>query len=178
MIKFFFEDTPAGQRRVIVNDLVGGLFLEEANETGRRGEWSWMESNGTRKTKSLSRRLFDDDPASASSGSGSRSVVGASLPPSSSSTVSVSGSAVGAGAGGSSAGGVMMQKFPPDGGAGMRCRAMYAWIPAEAAKDELSFPRGAEIREVAEASPEWFEGSYAGTKGLFPINYVIDLVPM
>ena len=162
MIKFFFEDTPQGQRRIIVNDLVGGLFLEEWQRSAAAGEWSWTDRNGKQKTRSLSRRLFGgaaDDAASASAS--------ATAGP-----VRSFGTGSGIDEASSSSAAAMMQRFPPDGGVGLHVLAPYAWIPAEGAKDELSFPRGAEIREVMEPADDWFEGSYAGSKGLFPMNYV------
>ncbi|KAI4147457.1 MAG: hypothetical protein LQ340_005544 [Diploschistes diacapsis] len=147
MIKFFFEDTPHGQRRIIVNDLVGGLFLEDRQGQGQ-GEWSWTETNGQRRTKSLSRRLFEDSPGPGGAASSSTAAA--------------------------TAGSTMMtiQKLPPDGGVGMHAVALYARVPAEGARDELGFPRGAEVREAVEVSPEWYQGAYAGQKGLFPINHV------
>ena len=161
MIKFFFEDTVQGQCRVIVNDLVGGLFLED-----RREDWTWTDANGQQTMevnwrrkggKSLSRRMFDGDPASAAAGGSSFSASASA----SSSAVGVAGER-----------NVMMTKFPPDGGVGMRVIAKYAWIPAEGARDELSFQWGAEISEAANVTPDWCEGAYAGKKGLFPMNHV------
>ena len=67
---------------------------------------------------------------------------------------------------------VARQVFPPDGGVGMRALAAWAWIPAEGVADELLFPRGAEITEAVEVSPEWFSGCYVGMKGVFPANHV------
>jgi hypothetical protein len=72
------------------------------------------------------------------------------------------------------------RKFPPDGGVGARLLGLWTWLPAEGVKDELSFPRGAEIREALEISSEWYQGSYAGSKGVFPSNHVkvVDVVTM
>ena len=74
----------------------------------------------------------------------------------------------------------LLQKYPPDGGIGMRVEALYSWWPQDGVKDELAFPKGAEIREVEDINGDWFWGCYAGAKGLFPGNYVrvLDMVSM
>ena len=64
------------------------------------------------------------------------------------------------------------QVFPPDGGVGLQVVAAHAFLGTDGAIDELSFPWGAEIREVTEISEEWFMGCYAGLKGVFPSNHV------
>ncbi|KAL1588645.1 hypothetical protein WHR41_02502 [Cladosporium halotolerans] len=60
--------------------------------------------------------------------------------------------------------------LPPDGGVGLRCLAL--WGRFEAAEDELSFPKNAEVREAERMNEDWFWGVYAGMKGLFPGNHV------
>ncbi|KAI1180033.1 hypothetical protein F4777DRAFT_574315 [Nemania sp. FL0916] len=62
--------------------------------------------------------------------------------------------------------------FPPDGGAGLRGGAVWAWYPQPNADDELLFPRGAEVCEIEDVNGEWCYGSYMGAKGLFPTPYV------
>lgn len=62
--------------------------------------------------------------------------------------------------------------FPPDGGVGLRAVAKWAWFPKAEATDELSFPRGAEIREIEDVNGDWYFGTYMGAKGLFPAPYV------
>ena len=139
MIVFYFKDSPLGQRRVIVKDLVGGHFLKDDGEgqvvAGREENWRWTES-GERKTKTVSRQHWHNSGGNVQPGTPSQ------------------------------------QRFPPDGGVGLIARAAYAWIPAEGVTDELSFPRGAEIREAMEILDEWYVGCYAGAKGLFPSNHV------
>jgi hypothetical protein len=68
-------------------------------------------------------------------------------------------------------------KFPPDGGFGKRCHAMWSYYPekGDGGKGELMFPKGAEVREVEEINEEWNFGIYAGEKGLFPAQYVREL---
>jgi len=63
-------------------------------------------------------------------------------------------------------------RFPPDGGVGRRCIARWAWVPDEGVADELMFPRGAEITEAMDVNDEWWDGCYAGAKGVFPANHV------
>lgn len=66
----------------------------------------------------------------------------------------------------------MAQRFPPDGGLGMRAVARWGWYPQAGVDDELLFPRGAEIREIEDVSEDWFFGVYMGARGLFPAPYV------
>ena len=62
--------------------------------------------------------------------------------------------------------------YPPDGGVGMRCLALYNYLPKEGVTDELSFPKNAEIREVENKNGDWYLGVYSGTINLFPSNHV------
>lgn len=62
--------------------------------------------------------------------------------------------------------------YPPDGGVGMRCLAMYNYWPGEGVEDELAFPKNAEVREVEDRNGDWFWGVYGGKGGLFPSNHV------
>ncbi|KAK8214560.1 hypothetical protein IWZ01DRAFT_519328 [Phyllosticta capitalensis] len=62
--------------------------------------------------------------------------------------------------------------FPPDGGVGLRAVALWSYYPAPDVRDELPFPKGAEIREAEDINGDWFWGVYAGAKGLFPGAYV------
>ncbi|KAK8172401.1 hypothetical protein BKA80DRAFT_21826 [Phyllosticta citrichinensis] len=64
------------------------------------------------------------------------------------------------------------QAFPPDGGLGLRAVALWSYYPAPHVRDELAFPKGAEIREAEDINGDWFWGVYAGAKGLFPGAYV------
>ncbi|MCJ1421406.1 hypothetical protein MMC32_007769 [Xylographa parallela] len=66
----------------------------------------------------------------------------------------------------------LFQKYPPDGGIGMIVLALWTYLPQEGATDELSFPKGAEIREAEDVNGDWFWGCYAGAKALFPAPYV------
>ncbi|CAF9927056.1 MAG: hypothetical protein GOMPHAMPRED_004303 [Gomphillus americanus] len=124
-----------GQRRVIVNDLVGGLCFEDRTKPG---EWSWVEGE-QRRTRSLAQRMFDENKPVESVEN------------------------------------TILRKFPPDGGIGFHVRAIHPRLPAAGSKDELSFPRGAEIWEAQEISADWYHGSYAGERGLFPVNHVMVL---
>ena len=69
----------------------------------------------------------------------------------------------------------MSQRYPPDGGIGLRLLATWRYWPDEGVKDELAFPRGAEIREAADINGDWYWGVYCGAKGLFPANHVTAL---
>jgi hypothetical protein len=72
-------------------------------------------------------------------------------------------------------GGSVIGRFPPDGGAGYRVRANWGYFPGSDNKDELLFPKFAEIREVEDINGDWCWGVYCGSKGLFPGPYVMFL---
>ncbi|MCJ1311683.1 hypothetical protein MMC25_005356 [Agyrium rufum] len=65
----------------------------------------------------------------------------------------------------------MLQKYPPDGGRGMRVEAIWSRWPQDDAIDELAFPKGAELWEMEDVNGDWFLGRYAGSKGLVPAGY-------
>lgn len=65
--------------------------------------------------------------------------------------------------------------YPPDGGVGMRCLALYSYWPAEGVEDELAFPKNAEIREVEDQNGDWSWGVYGAKGALFPSNHVTRL---
>jgi Zn finger protein HypA/HybF involved in hydrogenase expression len=67
------------------------------------------------------------------------------------------------------------QKFPPDGGVGLRLQAKWNYWPEEGVKDELAFPRHAEIREATNINGDWYWGVYCGTTGLLPASFVAAL---
>ncbi|KAL8928806.1 MAG: hypothetical protein Q9208_001584 [Pyrenodesmia sp. 3 TL-2023] len=147
MVVLGFEDSPAGQRRVLVKDLVGGHALKnDGNDAAAslNQEWSWQDGQ-QRHTRTVSKHLPDPQaPAGA-----------ASPPPAH-----------------------FLQRYPPSGGLGMRVLALWSYWPSGDAQDELSFPKGAEVREVENINGDWFVGCYAGRMGLFPGNYVrvLDVV--
>lgn len=136
MIVVGFEDSLSGQRRVIVNDLVGGhAWKDEVSDStlsdqlkAKEEEFTWRDGQLT-QVHTISRQYF----------------------PTSSQT---------------------SQKFPPDGGFGMRTLAVWSYWPEPEAADELEFPKGAIVSEVENINGDWFWGVYAGAKGLFPANYV------
>jgi hypothetical protein len=64
-----------------------------------------------------------------------------------------------------------IQRFPPDGGVGLRIQARWSYFPAEGVADELAFPKFAEITEAEDINGDWCWGVYAGAKGLFPGGY-------
>ncbi|EAT79594.2 hypothetical protein SNOG_12794 [Parastagonospora nodorum SN15] len=67
---------------------------------------------------------------------------------------------------------VPAQKFPPDGGVGLRLKAKWSYWPDEGVKDELAFPRHAEIREAVAINKDWYWGVYCGGTGLLPASFV------
>ncbi|ESZ93053.1 hypothetical protein SBOR_6574 [Sclerotinia borealis F-4128] len=142
MVIVGFEDDRGGQRRVIVQDLVGGHSLDtepmlypSADLTvPELQKWSWGQDNDTFV------RLVTTDPSKTAP----TSVPGITIE----------------------------RSFPPDGGIGMSSLAVWSWWPAEGASDELMFPKGAEVRECKDVNGDWFWGCYMGGKGLFPAPYV------
>ena len=145
MVLVGFEDSTAGQRRIVVKDLVGGHALkdETAKSSEASPEWSWPEGQG-KQTRTMSKPV-----------TGNHEVGSASVVP-------------------------LLQRYPPDGGVGMRVVAIWSYWPQDGVRDELMFPKGAEIREVEDINGDWFWGCYGGAKGLFPGNYVrvLDVVTM
>lgn len=64
------------------------------------------------------------------------------------------------------------QRFPPDGGVGLKLKAKWSYWPEEGVRDELGFPRHAEIREAEDINGDWYWGVYAGVTGLLPAGFV------
>ncbi|KAJ5983719.1 hypothetical protein N7481_005818 [Penicillium waksmanii] len=170
MIIVGFEDGQDGQRRKIVQDLVGGHALKEEHmnrwpasspvtsgpiaspEIGS-GHWSWKESQGQERRKKASRvrspvsqngsyTYSHSDNAGQNNGTSTSQYA----PP--------------------------LRRFPPDGGVGLVVYAMWSCYPEEGIDDELVFPRGAHIKEVENINDDWFWGCYAGRTGLFPGSMV------
>ncbi|KAI1082275.1 hypothetical protein F5B20DRAFT_532821 [Whalleya microplaca] len=138
-----FTESGGGQRRVVIQDIVGGRNLQiepyESNapneqQQGGAGsqlqKWWWYGPNESR----LERLVTMDVAASAPE-------LGTDL-------------------------------FPPDGGVGLRAAAKWSWYPDPESEDELLFPRGAEVREIEDVNGDWFFGCYMGDMGLFPAPYV------
>ncbi|QSZ35536.1 hypothetical protein DSL72_008406 [Monilinia vaccinii-corymbosi] len=142
MVIVGFEDDRGGQRRVIVQDLVGGhsldtepmLYPSADLAVPELQKWSWEQDNDTLV------RLVTTDPSKTAP----TSVPGLKIE----------------------------RSFPPDGGIGMSSLAVWSWWPAAGATDELMFPKGAEVRECKDVNGDWFWGCYMGRKGLFPAPYV------
>ena len=65
----------------------------------------------------------------------------------------------------------LLKKYPPNGGVGIRVLALWGYWPEDGVRDELAFPKGAEIRECEDINQDWFWGVYCGRKGLFPGNH-------
>jgi len=145
MVVLGFEEWRGGQRRVVVQDLVGGwtLVTEPAEgpqiNAGELEKWSWASGTKfrlvTREVGAIAPMYGLRENANAQPDIG----------------------------------------FPPDGGSGMKAVALWSWWPSEKEGEgdgELLFPRGAEVRECIDVNGDWFFGSYMGKKGLFPAPYV------
>lgn len=174
MIVMGFEDSSAGQRRVVVKDLVGGhggaglgkddgaeaasgsSSSSSSNGMQQQQEWSWQDGEQRHvrtvsKLQQQQQQQIASEPAAASQPQPPRPTG----PP------------------------LLRQTFyPPSGGVGMHVLALWAYWPREEAHDELAFPKGAEIREAEDINGDWFVGCYTGRTGVFPGNYVrvLDVV--
>ncbi|CZR59061.1 related to vesicular transport-associated repeat protein Tb-291 [Phialocephala subalpina] len=148
MIIIGFEDNRGGQRRVIVQDLVGGRGLSEqpSTHTDHSGtelqKWSWGDGVHIRGDDTHMKLVTKDVMKTA---------------PSSSPEL------------------VLDAAFPPDGGVGMLAVALWPWWPTPDADDELMFPKGAEVKECKNVNDDWWHGTYMGKRGLFPAPYVKTL---
>lgn len=146
MVIVGFEDSAKGQRRIVVDDLVGGQALKEdintSNAKASNTEWTWPDKDHRQGAKASKLVATRSTPAVNTSANESP----ASVPP-------------------------LFKKYPPNGGVGMRVQASWSYWPEEGANDELAFPRGAEIRECDDINGDWFWGIYCARKGLFPGNY-------
>ena len=183
----FETDADGGQRRVIVSDLVGGVkmtdehikewsaSLEQVNEKDKgglgagglgglsRGKWTWYDPaegdvivpsatastlSGAGAERRTKSRQAQITPASPTAGSVSH------MPSFSN------------------------PRFPPNGGFGKACTALWSYYPdeGEEGRGELMFPRGAEVSEVEDVNEDWCEGVYAAKIGLVPRVYVRDVL--
>ncbi|KAI9049310.1 hypothetical protein LZ554_007154 [Drepanopeziza brunnea f. sp. 'monogermtubi'] len=146
MVIVGFEDSHGGQRRVMVQGLVGGNGLNEQafpNPDPSSGaelqKWTWGDGVHTKGDDTHAKLVTTDVIRSAPT----------KFPDL-----------------------VLDSKFPPDGGVGMICVAQWSWYPAPGADDELLFPKGAEVRECRNVNDDWYHGTYMGKRGLFPSPYV------
>ncbi|KAL4868657.1 hypothetical protein BDV12DRAFT_169157 [Aspergillus spectabilis] len=175
MIVIGFEEYPEGPRRVIARNLVGGHALKDkqlpptsspvqaastptgtpTSETPSLGDWSWKEGSERRKKASRVRSSWNNDrDRNTNSEPGTPSSLNPSQPQSPSTASSNS------------------RRFPPDGGVGLIVHALWSWYPEDGVRDELMFPRGADITEVENINDDWYWGCYAGMTGLFPGSHV------
>lgn len=157
MIEVTFEqDRDEGQRRVVLRDLVGGAKMTEEDMV------AWKLANTQLTSHAAAAADFTAFSVPGLQGqwvwredaSGTRRatrVRTATLPGKS--------------------------KFPPDGGLGKVCRALWSYYPEEGeeGKGELLFPKHAEVREVEDINEDWSFGVYAGDKGVFPTVYVREI---
>lgn len=167
MIVIVFEvDGIGNQRRVVLDDLVGGWKCSEddikawnatraqqGTKEGANPDTSPIASNLLTNTSPPSGHWTWHEPSTPSSRkSRTHSTVASTL----------------------ASGSQNMPNFPPSGGFGFSVLAMWPFYPEEgqAGQGELMFPRHAEVREVEEINDEWWYGVYAGELGVFPAVYV------
>jgi hypothetical protein len=158
MISAVFErDGEGGQRRVILRDIVGGVKMTHPDMAAWKAAMSNIHRVDPAALSSVRGNWsWREDEAGTRRATRART---ATLPPSGA-------------------------KFPPDGGSGKVCRARWSYYPPSSedgdgedrgkGKDELMFPKHADVREVEEINDEWWHGVYAGDSGLFPAIFVKD----
>lgn len=146
MVILGFEDRDGGkQSRIVVRDLVGGWALKEDATSPLASPHSGSAAASPTRSRLNSTSWSWRDP------DGTVRNAHHSLAHSSS-LVSYAPSL----------------QYPPDGGIGLRMIALWSYYPLDGVKDELMFPKGAEIKEAEDINSDWFWGVYAGRKGLFP----------
>lgn len=157
MIIVGFQDSLLGQRRVVVNEFVGGhalkddgaeSFSSEPNSSMAEEEWTWRDGQDVQVRPIKKRHLHPSNGTAT----------WAADPSSSSASPHLQQQR-------------QARHFPPDGGVGMKVQAHWSYWPEEGAKNELAFPKGAVVSEVEDINVDWFWGVYAGERGLFPGNY-------
>ncbi|KEF60201.1 uncharacterized protein A1O9_05051 [Exophiala aquamarina CBS 119918] len=148
MISIAFDpDQDGGQRRAVIRDLVGGTKMSDADVAAWKQAHSQPSGLGATLVANRGQWSWREDAT------GSRRTTRART-----GTLPIS----------------QNVKFPPDGGVGKVCRAMWSYYPedGEEGKGELMFPKHAEIREAEEVNEEWWYGVYSGDLGVFPSIYV------
>ena len=147
MVVVGFDDSNQGHRRIIMQDLVGGHFLEDTAEGQSTHTFSWREGEA-RKTKVVKR-------GSGTGASWREEMVG--------------GNGVGGASSHPASPPPILQNYPPDGGWGLQVQAIWSYWPED--PKDLGFPKGAELRELEDVNGDWYMGCYAGKKGLIPAGY-------
>lgn len=144
MVVVGFQEGRSGQKRYVVRDLVGGrrLQIEPVDDATGGGVQQQQQRWSWYEGDVKRERLVAKDVSE---------------------TAAQQNAGMGAGE---------TKRFPPDGGYGWRALAKWAWYPAADSRDELLFPKGAEVCEIEDANGEWYHGVYMGKKGLFPAPYV------
>lgn len=190
MVVVGFETHEEGQKRVVVRGLVGGHALRDeyalhqqqqqqhastptsATFSGSNtvipspeigsGDWSWKEGPERRKKASRVRSALSGNNNNTNNSiiinnNHNNNNTDSTSSPASPTFFSSPHS----------------RRPPPDGGIGLIVHARWSWFPEEDIKDELMFPRGAEITEAENINDDWFWGCYAGVTGLFPGAHVV-----
>lgn len=143
MVIFGFEEFRGGQRRVVLQDLVGGRELHEEPAKNldlvstELQQWSWMEG-GEKRVRLVTTNVAATAPEHVSGMSLARG-----FPPD----------------GGTGFRALALWSWWPSEKEGE-------------GEGELLFPRGAEVREGVDVNGDWFHGVFMGVKGLFPAPYV------
>ncbi|KIW72810.1 hypothetical protein PV04_00982 [Phialophora macrospora] len=151
MVSVVFErDVEGNQRRAIVRDIVGGIKTTDADMVAWKLAMSTIHRVDPSALSAVRGEwIWREDEAGTRRMTRART---ATLPQ-------------------------LGAKFPPDGGSGKIGRARWSYFPLvddAKGKDELAFPKHADVFEIEEANDEWWHGVYAGDAGLFPAIFVKD----
>lgn len=157
MVVVGFEDRNGGQRRIVTNDLVGGHRLKEDElfKTNRPQLAAGEGSTSPLGSPPIHDQVYTWKEADGSVRRRKRTSNRYDL---------VNQDSAG-----------MRSKFPPDGGEGQHLVAQWSYFPTDGAADDLSFPRGAEIREAEDINGDWYSGVYCGKPGLLPSGHIVVL---
>lgn len=149
MVVVGFEDRDGGQRRLVVRDLVGGYALKEDELASTSTSASATTTNDTTPRSPISGAPLREWKWRDYEGN-----VHKQRAPSSAAHVST-------------------QRFPPDGGVGLRFTTRWNYWPDDGVKDELGLPRHAEVREATDINGDWYWGVYCGQTGFLPAGFVV-----
>ena len=147
-LKFDIDDS-GHQRRVILEDLVGGWRCTEDDMT------AWNEAHH-RTTSRSHQTASTTTQAEQSHFRRSMAIVLGSVDPETS---------------------PKQLRFPPSGGFGAQAAAVWSYIPGagDDSSYELMFPRNAELREIDDSNDDWWSGVYAGEVGWIYTPYVRNI---
>ena len=148
-LKFDIDDQ-GHQRRVILEDLVGGWRCTEDDMN------AWNEAHHRSTSRQHQQETTSNTQAEQSHFRRSMAIVLGSMDYDKPDTPQ------------------KQPRFPPSGGFGAQASALWSYIPGagDDSNYELMFPRNAELREIDDSNDDWWSGVYAGEVGWIYTPYV------